>query len=260
MRRALEKLIIPFRFLICWLYLGTISACFFPVFLVLWPSRRRRVLASNIYGQCTGRMMIFLSGTTLTPGLRAKLAAHQPAIFVSNHTSYLDIYFGIWVAPTGTLATAKRETALVPFLGQLYALSGNILINRASKRDAAAALHETIDLMQRFGTSVWIWPEGTRSGDGRLLPFKRGFAHVALATRLPIVPVVVSGAHRCWPRGRAYTTPADVRVQVLPPVPTTDWTLEKLDQHVADVEARFIAALPADQRPARLNRTSEIAM
>jgi 1-acyl-sn-glycerol-3-phosphate acyltransferase len=249
MARLLDLFIIPLRFVICWTYLGLISVCFFPVFVVLFPSRRRRILASNLYGQLTGRVMIFLSGATLPPGLRAQLAATQPAIYVSNHTSYLDIYFGIWVAPTGTLATPKRETALVPFLGQLYALSGNVLINRASKRDAAAALQETIELIRRFHTSVWIWPEGTRSFDGRLLPFKRGFAHVALATRLPIVPIVVSRAHRCWPRGRAYTRPAAVSVQILPPIPTTDWTVEHLDRHVADVHARFAAALPEDQKP-----------
>lgn len=255
MARLLDLLVIPLRFAVCWLYLGLLSACFVPVFLVLWPSRRRRILASNLYGQLTGRVMIFLSGATLPPGIRAHLAATQPAIFISNHTSYLDIYFGIWAAPTGTLATAKRETAFVPFLGQLYALSGNVLINRANKRDAAAALRETIDLLQRYHTSVWMWPEGTRSADGRLLPFKRGFAHVALATRLPIVSIVVSGAHRCWPRGRAYTVPAAVSVQILPPIATTDWQLATLDQHIAEVHARFIAALPEDQRPRQRERT-----
>lgn len=249
MVRALDLLLIPLRFLACWSYLGLISACFFPVFLVLLPSLRLRIRASNIYGQLTGRVMIFLSGATIPPGIRRQLRATQPAIFISNHTSYLDIYFGIWAAPTGTLATAKRETALVPFLGQLYALSGNVLINRSNKRDAALALRGTIDLMQRLHTSVWMWPEGTRSSDGRLLPFKRGFAHVALTTRLPIVPIVVSNAHRCWPRGRAYTRPAAVDVRILPPIPTTDWTIESLDRHVAEVHALFAAHLPDDQKP-----------
>jgi 1-acyl-sn-glycerol-3-phosphate acyltransferase len=89
-----------------------------------------------------------------------------------------------------------------------------------------------------------------RSDDGRLRSFKRGFAHIALATRLPIVPVVVTNAHRCWPKGRAITRPARIGVQVLEPIPTVDWTLENLDRHVADVHARFIAALPDNQKPA----------
>jgi len=118
----------------------------------------------------TGWVMLFLSGATIPPGVRQKLAATHPAIFISNHTSYIDIYLGIWAAPNGTLATGKRETALIPFIGQLYALSGNALINRSNKRDAALALRGIISLMQRLRTSVWIWPEGTRSFDGRLLP------------------------------------------------------------------------------------------
>lgn len=158
--------------------------------------------------------------------------------------------------PTGTLATAKRETAYVPFLGQLYALSGNVLINRANKRDAAAALQDAIDLMRRYRTSVWMWPEGTRSSDGRLLAFKRGFAHLALATRLPIVPIIVSNAHRCWPRGRSYTRPAAIGVRILPPISTTGWTVETLDRHVADVHASFAAALPDDQKPRALSAES----
>jgi len=239
------------RFLVCWAYLSLISACFVPVFLVLWPSRRRRIIAANFYGRLTGRVMLWLSGARLPAGIRARLAGTQPAIFLSNHTSYLDIYLGIWAAPSGTIATAKRETGLVPLLGQLYFLSGNILINRADKRNAAASLRETIDLLQRYRTSVWLWPEGTRSFDGRLLPFKRGFAHIALETRLPIVPVVVSNAHRCWPRGRAYTRPASVEVRILPPISTQDWTWENLDRHVADVHAAFAAALPPDQKPRR---------
>jgi 1-acyl-sn-glycerol-3-phosphate acyltransferase len=249
MIRFLDFITDTLRFLACWAYLGLISACFFPVFFVLLPSRRLRIRTSSVYGQMTGWVMLFLSGATIPPGVRRKLGATQPAIFISNHTSYLDIYLGIWAAPNGTLATGKSETALIPFIGQLYALSGNVLINRSNKRDAALALRGIISLMQRLRTSVWIWPEGTRSFDGRLLPFKRGFAHIALATRLPIVPIVVSNAHRCWPRGRAYTRPAAVDVCILPPIPTTDWTTESLDRHVAELHALFAAHLPDDQKP-----------
>jgi len=249
MARFLDFIAVTIRLLACWAYLVPISACFFPVFLVLLPSRRLRILVSNVYGQMTGRVMLLLSGATIPPGVRRKLGATQPAIFISNHTSYLDIFLGIWAAPTGTLGTGKRETALIPFLGQLYALSGNVLIDRSNTRDAAFALRGIVGLIRRLRFSVWMWPEGTRSSDGRLLPFKRGFAHIALATRLPIVPIVVSNAHRCWPRGRAYTRPAAVDVCILPPVPTTNWAPETLDRHVAELHALFAAHLPDDQKP-----------
>lgn len=237
------------RLLVGWSFLALVSICFVPVFLVLLPSRRLRILASNIYGKLIGRVMAVFARATLPAGVEGDMRAAHPAIYVANHASYLDIYLGVWSAPLGTLATAKKETVFVPFFGQLYALSGNVLINRANRRDSVAALRETIDLMTRYRTSVWIWSEGTRSTDGRLLPFKRGFAHIALATRLPVVPVVFTGTHRCWPKGKIITHAATVRIRVLDPISTTSWTLETLDRHVAEVHARFVAALPADQQP-----------
>lgn len=237
------------RLLIGWTFLGIVSVSFVPVFLLLLPSRRLRILASNVYGKIIGRVMAVFARATLPRGVEGVMGAAHPAIYVANHASYLDIYLGVWAAPFGTLATAKKETVFVPFFGQLYAISGNVLINRGDRRDAASALRETIDLVQRHRTSVWVWPEGTRSADGRLLPFKRGFAHLALATRLPIVPVVITGTHRCWPKGKIVTHASEIGLRVLDPIPTTDWTPETIDRHVADVHARFVAALPDDQKP-----------
>jgi 1-acyl-sn-glycerol-3-phosphate acyltransferase len=193
--------------------------------------------------------MIFFARASLPPGIQARLKAVGPAIYVSNHTSYLDIFLGVWLAPFDTLGTAKKETVWVPFFGQLYALSGNVLVDRDDRRGAVAALRTIVGLMQRGRLGVLVWPEGTRSPDGRLQPFKRGFAHIALATRLPIVSIVVSGAHRCWPKGAALTFPARVDVQVLDPISTTGWTAARLDEHVAEVRSRFAAALPDDQKP-----------
>lgn len=237
------------RFLVGWSFLALVSLLFLPVLLLLLPSRRRRILASNLWGQLVGRTMAWLCGASVGPGIRAALASPQPAIFVANHTSYLDFYLGIGVAPTGTLATARHTTIYTPFIGLVYALSGHILVKRSNKREAAAALLETIALTRNFRLSVWVWAEGTRAVGGQLLPFKRGFAHVALATRLPIVPVVITGAHRCWPRGSPFTQRAVVDIRVLPPIATIGWTLENIDYHVADVHAPSAAALPEDQQP-----------
>lgn len=237
------------RLVVSWTFLGLVTFCFVPVFLVLLPSRSRRICAFNVYSHLTGRVMVWFAGATLPAGIPARMNALHPAIYVSNHTSYLDIFFGIWAAPLGTIGTAKKETVYVPFFGQLYAVSGNVLVDRDDRRAAVAALRTIVGLMQSHGFGVLIWPEGTRSLDGRLQPFKRGFAHVALATRLPVVPIVVSGAHRCWPKGAALTFPARVDVRILDPIPTTDWTAARLDEHVADVWSRFAATLPDEQKP-----------
>lgn len=237
------------RLLISWTYLGGMSAAFAVVMLMLIPSRRLRICAFNVFGRLTGRVMAVFAGASLPRGIPPRLAAVHPAIFVSNHTSYLDNFIAAWAIPIGTVGMAQNGTVWVPFFGHLYAMSGNVLVNRRDRRAAASALRMLIDLLQRYRLSAIIWPEGGRAGDGRLQPFKRGFVHVALATRLPVVPVVVSHAHRCWPKGSFFTRFARVNIEVLPPISTQDWSAKTIDRHVAEVWSQFAAALPADQKP-----------
>lgn len=237
------------RTLISWTYLGLVAIGFLPLMLLLLPSRRLRICAFNVFGRLTGRAMMFFAGATLPSGIRAQLRAVHPAIYVSNHTSYLDNFLAAWAIPVGTLGAARWSTIWVPFFGQLYALSGNVLIKREDRRQAVGALRTLAKLIQRHGLSAILWPEGTRSADGRLQAFKRGFVHLALATRLPVVPIVVSNAGRCWPKGSFVTRPAAVGVKVLEPISTVGWSARTIDQHAAEVWSRFVAALPEEQRP-----------
>lgn len=213
------------------------------------PSRSLRIRICNVFGHITGRFIVWLTGSSVPAGLRDQIDGTFPAIYVSNHTSPLDIFLGIWIAPLGTCGIAKKEIVWYPFFGQLYAISGHLMIDRQNRGNAVEALRSVADLVKRHRLGVWMWPEGTRARDGRLLPFKKGFAHLALATRLPIVPVVITGAHRVWRKGSLAIHPTDVGVRILPPIPTLDWTAETLDTHIAQVHAVFERALPPEQLP-----------
>lgn len=232
-----------------WAFMGLVALPIAVAALLVFPSRRARVTLFNVFGRVAGRAMLWCLGASVPPDVRVRMDAVRPAIFVSNHASYLDNFLLVWALPLGTLGTARRSTVWVPYFGQLYALCGHVLVDRADRRDAVAALRELIALVTRFRFSAILWPEGTRSRDGRLQPFKRGFVHLALATRLPVVPVVVSGSHRCWPRGAVLTRPARVHVRVLAPIATTAWTARTIDRHVAEVWEAFATALPPEQQP-----------
>ncbi len=239
------------RFSVGLVYMAIAVAVFMVVCLLVAPWRGLRIRACNIYGHISGRVCLWLASATVTNPAEVKARAEKfyPAIYVSNHTSALDIFIGIWLAPIGVVGIAKKEVVWYPFFGQLYAISGHLLIDRSNRANAVEALSGLAKAIQRYNLSVWMWPEGTRSRDGRLRPFKKGFAHLALATKLPIVPVVVSGAHRSWRKGSLILEPTTIGLQVLDPIPTTDWTLENLDQKIELVHQRFLDALPADQRP-----------
>ena len=91
-------------------------------------------------------------------------------------------------------------------------------------------------------------PEGTRSKDGRLLRFKTGFVHLAIATGLPVVPVVLHGAHRLWPLGFPLFAPGPLEVDVLEPIDTTGWSEDRSSEHAESVRQVLDLALGPDQR------------
>jgi len=93
-----------------------------------------------------------------------------------------------------------------------------------------------------------MWPEGTRSRSGRLQPFKKGIVHLALQTKLPIVPVVVAGAHQAWEKNTLRVRSVPIRISALPPVETGEWSVANLEHHLEELHQIFQRALPPDQQ------------
>lgn len=238
-----------FRLGVGLVYMAVATFVFAVGCLFLLPWRAVRIRLCNHFGHTTGRLCLWLAGAKVPPQAARDGRARFPAIYVSNHTSVLDIFLGIWLAPTGTCGIAKKQIVWYPFFGQLYFLSGHLMLDRANRASAVEGLAGLARLIHEHGLGVWMWPEGTRARDGRLLPFKKGFAHLAVATRLPIVPVVVAGAHRAWEKNSLRIRPTRLDIRVLDPIPTDDWTLENLDEKIEGVRRRFVDVLPEDQRP-----------
>jgi 1-acyl-sn-glycerol-3-phosphate acyltransferase len=221
------------------------------ILLALFWSRNLRIRSCNYWGFVTGRFCMWISGSTLTVVGAEHLDGSRPAIYISNHTSALDIFMGIWQAPVGSVGVAKKEVVYYPFFGQLYWLSGHLRLDRGNHERAMASMRELADIVRAFGLSIWMWPEGTRSRDGRLLPFKKGMVHTAIETGLPVVPVVVSGAHKAWEKGTSRIRGVPITMTVLPAISTAGWRDRPAQEVVDELEALFCAHLPADQHPAR---------
>jgi 1-acyl-sn-glycerol-3-phosphate acyltransferase len=238
------------RLILGFLVVATAALVLVVVDLLLLPWRGLRIRAGNLYGKIVGPIVVRLAGTKVQVAHRERLDASAPAIYVSNHASALDIFVAMWVAPIGGCGVAKKEIARVPFFGWAYQLSGHLLLDRKNRENAIQALRSIADVVRKHGLSVWIWPEGTRSRDGRLLPFKKGFVHLAAATGLPIVPVVVHGAHERWPGRTTRLVPGVLEVEVLEPVRTDDWDPDKADEHVEEVRSLFLEHLRPAQLPA----------
>ncbi len=217
---------------------------------VMLPFRVVRIHICNWWGHVVGRSIVFLAGVTPVVRNWDRLKGSMPAIFVMNHASTLDAFSGIWMCPYGGCGVFKKEIVKVPFYGQLAWMSGHLLLDRNNTGKAVETLKEMAKFMIKNRLGIWIFPEGTRSKDGRLLPFKKGFVHMAIATGFPVVPVVVHDAHKNWVKGSLFEfKPMTLEVDVLEPIDTKGWKEETAAEHALHVHDVFVATLKEDQKP-----------
>ncbi|KAF7772001.1 1-acyl-sn-glycerol-3-phosphate acyltransferase [Pseudoalteromonas citrea] len=132
-----------------------------------------------------------------------------PAIYVANHQNNYDLFTLPAAVPKSTVSMGKESLKWIPFFGQMYWLSGNILINRTNRSKAMGTLGKSADKIKQQGLSVWMFPEGTRSYGRGLLPFKTGAFHTAMNADVPVIPVCMNTTHNCiklnrWDNGTIY--------------------------------------------------------
>ena len=136
-------------------------------------------------------------------------------IYIANHQNNWDLFTVSSAVTPKVVTVGKKSLVWVPLFGQLYWLTGNILIDRANRSKAKGTIDQIIDTMKGSDVSAWIFPEGTRSRGRGLLPFKTGAFHAAVGAHLPIIPVVCSSTNHLkfnrWDNGH-------VIVEMLPPV------------------------------------------
>jgi 1-acyl-sn-glycerol-3-phosphate acyltransferase len=227
---------------------GSATVCFTLAILLL-PSRIARIKLGNYYGKFIGRIVVWLAGARLEILNKERLDGSFPAIYIANHASTLDAFLSIWLCPIGGCGVMKKEVAKVPFFGWAYLLSGHLRIDRSKHAKAVASLTEVGELVKKNRLGIWIMPEGTRSLTGRLLPLKSGFVHLAIATGLPVVPVILHGVHRVWPLGGLKVFGGPIKIEVLEPIATGAWQTETASRHAEEVHDVMVAALPPEQRP-----------
>lgn len=119
-------------------------------------------------------------------------ASTTPCIYLANHQNNFDMFTHTAAVPKGTVSLGKKSIAWMPFFGQIYWLSGNILIDRKNRNKAFDTLARTAQKIKDKCLSIWIFPEGTRSRGRGLLPFKMGAFYTAIAAGVPLVPVLAS--------------------------------------------------------------------
>lgn len=164
-----------------------------------------------------GRVVLRLLGIRLEVEGQEHLTAVRPAIVTYNHTSALDVLVGGALFPAYATAVVKHQTKWIPVVGPALLALGALFVNRGRSKAAVATLQRAVARIRERRLRVFIAPEGTRSPDGALLPFKKGPLWLAHDTDAPIVPIVILGANRLLPKGAWLPQAGVIRVRVLPP-------------------------------------------
>jgi 1-acyl-sn-glycerol-3-phosphate acyltransferase len=171
------------------------------------------------------------------------LDADTPYVFMLNHTSFLDGPLLVTVLDRPLRALVKRFVLRVPVLGLGMRWMGYIPLDREGVGEGKTRIARAAALVKEKRYSFLIFPEGTRSWRGDLLPFRRGGFFLALEAGIPIVPVTTGGAYELMPRGQRYVRKGTVRIVFHEPVPVTGYTAETLPELMERVRRAIASGL-----------------
>lgn len=197
---------------------GMAVAVFLAALLAVFLGKRRGFwIVAPTYVRLVGRGFGIARKLEGWEALPEDLRRGAPAIYFANHASLLDPPLIVSTLPCRPVFIAKRELRWVPVLGWAIWLAGFILIDRRHQRKAYASLSDAAARI-RAGQSIAIFPEGTRSRDGGLLPFKRGSFALAMEAGVPLVPLAIHGGHDILPAGSWRTRGGPYRLTVGAPL------------------------------------------
>jgi 1-acyl-sn-glycerol-3-phosphate acyltransferase len=175
-----------------------------------------------------------------------------PYVVVANHQSMLDILM-LSRLPREMKWVAKEELFRIPWVGWMLRMSGDIPIRRGDVESGGEALARAKAYLAR-GMNVMMFPEGTRSAKGTLLPFKSGAFRLALEAGVPVLPVAVHGTAEGMPKGGPWVRPCRAFARILPPVETRGRGVDEAGAVKDEVRRRIAAELPAERERAARQR------
>ena len=174
---------------------------------------------------------------------REHIWKQRPAIFMFNHQSNADMLIMASLIRRDIVGVGKRELKNLPVIGPLMGAAGVVFIDRSDRQAAIETMKPLVRAMQEEKKSLVIAPEGTRAPTRKLGAFKKGGFHVAIQSGIPIVPVVIHNSGDISPKGDKIFRSGTVHVDVLPAIETKEWSVARIDEHIAEVRNAFLRTL-----------------
>jgi len=171
------------------------------------------------------KILLFISGVKIEIIGTENIVPGKPQILMANHQSDFDILICMAGIPVDFIWTAKKELFRIPVFGKAMRMSGFIEIDRQDHAKAIKSLAQAAGKLQE-GISLAAFPEGTRSRDGKLLPFKQGMFYLAIQTGVPIVPVTIIGSGRIMSKKSLHVNRGEIIMVIDKPIDVSGDTIE----------------------------------
>ncbi|MFP3014411.1 MAG: 1-acylglycerol-3-phosphate O-acyltransferase [Arsenophonus sp.] len=201
--------------------LFTILVCILGCFYCLFTIRNKQHVMR--FGRIFGKLS-YIFGITIINRVPSEAKDYGPSIYIGNHQNNYDMITISNAVQPNTITVGKKSLIFIPIFGQLYWLTGNVLIDRTNRYQAHNTILQLVKEIKKRKISIWMFPEGTRSRGRGLLPFKTGAFYVAIAAGVPIVPICLSKTDgriklNRWNNGV-------VIIEMLPPIDTRKYNRE----------------------------------
>lgn len=191
-----------------------------------------------------GRTILWVSAIRVTLSGLENIDPKRSCIYMSNHQSNFDIPVLLSALPVQFRWLAKAELFKIPIFGRGMRGAGYISIDRSDRKSAFQSLARAAQSI-RSGSSVMIFPEGTRSPQGELLPFKKGGFVLAVDAGVPVVPLVIDGTLQIMPKNGWLIRTRPVAIHLLSPIPASDYSRKTKDDLMDRVRQAMHAVLPS---------------
>ncbi|CAG8760845.1 17978_t:CDS:2, partial [Gigaspora rosea] len=214
-----------FMFIIIFSIYGILTA----IFLSLIGKR-------GLINWVTARSYAYLAGGAVGISYKVEGEEHmltgKPSIYVCNHQSAADLFVLGRIFPKDCVIVGKAELKYIPLLNIYMILNNSIFLDRKNRSSSVQALTKAADEVKHRKTSVFIFPEGTRSHlkEAELLPFKKGAFYMAVQAGIPIVPIVVANYIDIYSSTRRIFRGGELHIKVLPPIETTNLNADDKEQ------------------------------
>lgn len=201
-------------------------------------SGRKQVALSRVWS----RSLLRITGVRVTIEGLDKISLDRNYVFVANHLSYMDTPVVLASIPLPFRFMAKSGLFSIPLVGTHLKTAGHIPVPLENPRAAVKSMTEAGRIIREREISVLLFPEGGRSENGKLQPFKEGAAYIAIKAGVPVVPISLEGTWDVMAMGAVTIRPGPVRIRITDPIPTADLALrdrgaltEQIYQRIADL-------------------------